>query len=220
MLERFTYLALLIGWAAPVIALHWIVGAPELRARLKVLAIAVLVPTVYLSLADAVAIGSGVWAISEELTVGWRAGSLVFEEALFFFLTNVLVAQSIILFLSPSARDRADRIARSLLRRPRPPAAVRDERSDAVDGSPRLGMRSTPTAAMLWAQRTRATSAVRPRVPFGCVRSEAAALRCCRWPAALLSDLGAGGRRTRAYGIRFLGAVPYAKAMRRSGSNG
>ena len=114
--ERFTYLALLFIWAAPVIALHWIVGAPELRARLRLLAVAVLVPTLYLSLADAVAIGSGIWSISQDLTVGWRVGSLVFEEVVFFFLTNVLVAQSLVLFLSRSARSRADRILRSLLR--------------------------------------------------------------------------------------------------------
>jgi hypothetical protein len=96
----------------------------------------VLVPTVYLSLADAVAIGAGVWSISEELTVGWRVGSLVFEEALFFFLTNVLVAQSIVLFLSRSARDRADRIVRSLLRRPARPRAQPEERPDPVDAPP------------------------------------------------------------------------------------
>jgi lycopene cyclase domain-containing protein len=120
---HFTYLTLLIGWAAPVIALHWVFGAPELRARLRLLSAAVLLPTLYLSIADAAAIGSGVWSISEELTVGWRVGSLVFEEVVFFFLTNVLVAQSIVLFLSPSARDRAERGVRSLLRqRPSPPA--------------------------------------------------------------------------------------------------
>lgn len=133
MLERYTYLALLIGWAAPVIALHWIIGAPELRVRLRLLAVAVIVPTVYLSLADAVAIGSGVWSISEELTVGVRVRSLVLEEVLFFFLTNVLVAQSIILFLSPSARERADRMMRTLLRRaPNSPTRCQG-RPDAVD---------------------------------------------------------------------------------------
>jgi len=106
-MERFTYLALLLGWALPVIGLHWLVGAPELRARLRLLAVAVLVPTVYLSLSDATAIGSGVWAISEELTVGLRLGGLVFEEVVFFFLTNVMVAQSVVLFLSPTVRARA-----------------------------------------------------------------------------------------------------------------
>ncbi len=114
-LRQFTYLLLLLGWALPVIALHWAVGAPELRAHLRLLAVAILTPTVYLSLADAMAINAGIWSISEDLTLGWRIGTLVFEEAVFFFLTNVLVAQSIVLFLSPIARARAQHLARRML---------------------------------------------------------------------------------------------------------
>jgi lycopene cyclase domain-containing protein len=75
--EHLTYLVLLLGWALPVIGLHWLVGAPELRRQLPLLAVAVLAPTAYLSLADATAIGSGVWDISDELTLGWRVGGLV-----------------------------------------------------------------------------------------------------------------------------------------------
>ena len=122
-MERLTYMALLLGWALPVIGLHWLVGARELLARRRLLAVAIAVPTVYLTLADAAAIGSGVWSISEELTLGWRLGSLVFEEAVFFFLTNVMVAQSVLLFLSPTARARAWALARRLARRPAPAAA-------------------------------------------------------------------------------------------------
>lgn len=134
-LEQLTYLALLLGWALPVIALHWAVGAPELRARLRPLAIAVVVPTVYLTLADAAAIGAGIWSISEELTIGWRVGGVIFEEAVFFLLTNVLVAQSVILFLSPTARGRAhDRLMRAP-RRDMPPDRISDsDHSTGVQG--------------------------------------------------------------------------------------
>lgn len=111
------YLALLFGWALPVIGLHWLVGAPELKAHRWVLLLGVLVPTAYLVLADTVAIGSGVWEISRTYTIGVRVGGLVLEEVIFFVLTNVMVAQSIILFLSPSARRRAWERGRSLLRR-------------------------------------------------------------------------------------------------------
>jgi lycopene cyclase domain-containing protein len=131
--EQFTYLALLLGWALPVIGLHWLVGAPELRRKLPLLAVAVLVPTVYLSLADAAAIGAGVWEISHDLTIGWRAGSLVFEEIVFFFLTNVMVAQSIVLLLSPSARKRAETIARRLVRRP---SQVQEVSGPGADSTP------------------------------------------------------------------------------------
>ena len=118
-LRQLTYLLLLLGWALPVIALHWLMGAPELRAHLRLLAVAILTPTVYLSLADAMAIDAGIWSISEELTLGWRIGTLVFEEAVFFFLTNVLVAQSIVLFLSHTARARAHHLAHRMLHRKR-----------------------------------------------------------------------------------------------------
>ena len=138
MAESLTYLLLLLAWALPVIALHWCVGAPELRAHARLLLVAVLVPTIYLSLADAVAIDAGIWSISEELTVGWQIGTLVFEEVVFFLLTNVLVAQSIILFLSPSARARAQHLAGRALnhvRRPRRRAATEQPAaSDSPNG--------------------------------------------------------------------------------------
>ncbi|MFN8557975.1 MAG: lycopene cyclase domain-containing protein [Dehalococcoidia bacterium] len=107
---RSTYLALLLGWALPVVALHWVVGAPELRRRFRVLVPAVLAPTAYLVLVDTVAVSSGAWHISDDLTVGWRWGGLVLEEALFFFLTNVMVAQSVILFTAKEPRARLRRL--------------------------------------------------------------------------------------------------------------
>jgi lycopene beta-cyclase len=135
--ESLTYLLLLLVWAAPVIALHWLVGARELFARFRLLAVAVLVPTVYLTLADAFAIGSGVWSISDTLTAGVRAGSLVLEEAIFFFLTNLLVAQSIILFLAPSARGRAARLVRRRGRPAAPPPAGHSPLESSRAGEPR-----------------------------------------------------------------------------------
>lgn len=115
--ERFTYLLLLIAWAGPVLALHWAVGAPELRRRARLLAVAVVVPTIYLTAADSIAIESGIWQISERYSLGLRWRGLVVEEALFFLLTNTLVAQSIILFLSPEVRARMWRLRGRLLRR-------------------------------------------------------------------------------------------------------
>jgi|SRR5215204_878274 len=123
--DRFVYLALLLGWALPVIALHWLIGAAELRARWRLLVVAIVMPSLYLAIADSVAIGTGVWSISEELTIGWRVGGLVFEEVVFFLLTNILVAQSVILFLAPSARQRAARLVRRSI-------SFADRRSDTA----------------------------------------------------------------------------------------
>lgn len=116
-MERFTYLLLLLPWALPVIALHWWVGAEELRAHRRVLVIAVLVPTVYLAAADALAVAGGAWHISSGLTLGLRVGGWVFEETLFFLLTNIMVAQSVILFLEPGPRLRVIALSRRVLHR-------------------------------------------------------------------------------------------------------
>jgi len=133
--ERLTYLALLLGWALPVVALHWLVGARVLRRNARLLVVAVLVPAIYLSLADAVAIGSGVWQISAELTLGLRLGSLILEEAIFFLLTCVMVAQSVVLFLSAEARANGLRLLRRLLRRPdRPPTTARASEREGSTG--------------------------------------------------------------------------------------
>ncbi len=123
-MERFIYLTLLLVWAVPVIALHRAVGAPDLRRRARTLIVAVVVPTAYLAIADAVAISSGAWHISNRLTLGVRWRGLVLEEALFFLLTNVMVAQSVILFLTPKVRARALRLVRRVVRRASRPGGV------------------------------------------------------------------------------------------------
>lgn len=133
-MQQFTYLVLLFVWAAPVIALHWLVGAPELRRNARILVPAIAIPTIYLTLADGVAIGSGVWEISHELTVGWRVGSVVFEEAIFFFLTNVMVAQSILLFLLPEPRMRVWRLVKRLRGRADTPADVQSHGAQPNQG--------------------------------------------------------------------------------------
>src|SRR5437588_472349 len=96
--ERFTYLTLLAVWALPVVGLHWLVGARTLRRHWRVLVLAVGIPSAYLSAADGIAISAGAWHISDRLTLGLRWHGLVLEEALFFLLTNLMVAQSVILF--------------------------------------------------------------------------------------------------------------------------
>jgi hypothetical protein len=71
--------------------------------------VAVALPTVYLCVADATAISAGAWHISDRLTLGVRWHGLVLEEALFFLLTNIMVAQSVVLFLAPEPRARVQR---------------------------------------------------------------------------------------------------------------
>ena len=91
------YMGLIMAWAAPVLALQWIVGGHHLwKAKTLVLA-AFVPPSIYLCIADAIAIWNGVWVISEATSTGLMVGVLPIEEILFFFVTNLLVVQGALL---------------------------------------------------------------------------------------------------------------------------
>ena len=75
----------------------WLGGRRFLEGRWRYL-VACGVPSLYLWLWDAFAIGDGIWSISAEFTVGVTVGGLPIEEAVFFLLTNVLVVQGVLLF--------------------------------------------------------------------------------------------------------------------------
>jgi lycopene cyclase domain-containing protein len=99
--QRGTYLGLILVWAAPVLAAQWAWAGGEIWARRRAWAIGVAVPTVYLWVADAIAIRAGVWRISEAHTLGPAIGPLPLEEMAFFLVTNLLVTQGLLLFLYP-----------------------------------------------------------------------------------------------------------------------
>ncbi|GAB3325301.1 lycopene cyclase domain-containing protein [Haloplanus rallus] len=92
------YLGAILAWAAPVLALQWVVGAPQLWARRRLVALGVLVPTTYLCVADRVAIEYGIWVLSERYTTGVTLAGLPVEEALFFLVTNCFVVQGLVLY--------------------------------------------------------------------------------------------------------------------------
>ena len=50
-------------------------------------------------IAAALAIEWNIWAISETYTLGLKVGGLPLEEAVFFLVTNLMVAQGLILFI-------------------------------------------------------------------------------------------------------------------------
>lgn len=56
-------------------------------------------PTLYLWVADRIALALGIWHISDRFTTGLAHGGLPLEEALFFVVTNLLVVQGLILML-------------------------------------------------------------------------------------------------------------------------
>lgn len=98
------YLGLILVWACPVLAGQWFYGGRCYRPLIGTLGVAVTAPTIYLWVVDRVAIGAGIWSISRRYTTGVHLLGLPIEEAIFFLLTNLLVAQGLLLFLLPLPR--------------------------------------------------------------------------------------------------------------------
>jgi lycopene cyclase domain-containing protein len=96
-----TYLGLILAWAAPVLAAQWAYARHELVRLGRLAVLAVAVPTLWLWVADAVAIRLGIWTISRRYTVGLAPFGLPVEEAVFFLVTNLLVVQGLVMFLFP-----------------------------------------------------------------------------------------------------------------------
>ena len=97
--EAGLYLGLILVWAGPVLALQWAYGGPVLWRWRRTWAWAVAVPTLYLWVADRIALELGIWHISERYTLGADLFGLPLEEALFFAVTNLLVVQGLMLLL-------------------------------------------------------------------------------------------------------------------------
>jgi len=118
------YLGAILAWAAPVLALQWLVGAPQLWARRRTVALGTLLPTLYLCVVDRVAIEYGIWVLSGQYTTGITVAGLPIEEATFFLVTNLFVVQGLVLYRLVMARFDGDSTAddRSVTR----PAATVD----------------------------------------------------------------------------------------------
>lgn len=93
------YMGLILTWACPVIAGMWMYAGELLWALRRSLVVGVMVPTVYLWIADATAIHLGIWEISRVYSFGPRPLGLPIEEATFFLVTNILCVQGTLLFL-------------------------------------------------------------------------------------------------------------------------
>lgn len=91
------YLGLIVAWACPVLAGMWWLGGHLIWARRRLVALAVVPVTVYLWVADRIAIGLGIWDITDATRTGWEIAGLPVEEALFFLVTNLLVAQGLVM---------------------------------------------------------------------------------------------------------------------------
>ena len=101
------YLALILVWALVPLCVQFLFGADILLSERRALLPAVGLPTLYLWLIDALAIGSGTWTIDPHQTTGLMLGVLPLEEMIFFLSTNVILAFGIALMYSAYSRERA-----------------------------------------------------------------------------------------------------------------
>lgn len=109
--ERGNYLGLELTWAIPPIMLQTAFGADILWKNRRLVFTSILVPTVYLSIADAIAIQSGTWTISPTQSLDWHIfGVLPIEELLFFLITNTLIVFGCTLVLAQESRKRVSEI--------------------------------------------------------------------------------------------------------------
>jgi lycopene cyclase domain-containing protein len=108
-----TYLALILVWALPPIMLQTAFGADILWGYRRLITAGLTVPTLYLSLADSIAIRSGIWTINPAQTIGLDLpGSLPLEEFIFFLATNILISFGTTLIL---ARESLRRVSPRIL---------------------------------------------------------------------------------------------------------
>jgi lycopene cyclase domain-containing protein len=101
-----TYLALILTWALPPILIQLAFGADILWHRRKQVVTVILLLGTYLSVADALAIAAGIWTIDPNQTTGIFAGNLPMEEAVFFFMTVILLTFGMTLSLATESHDR------------------------------------------------------------------------------------------------------------------
>lgn len=92
------YLGAILAWAGPVLAVQWAFGWPYLWRVRRLVAPAILVPTLYLAAADRIAIELGLWTISPASSTGLFVAGLPVEEGAFFLLTNAFVVQGLLLY--------------------------------------------------------------------------------------------------------------------------
>lgn len=113
--ENGSYLALQLVWVLPPVALQVFFGGDILRRYSKLVLLNIMILTLYLSVADYLAIRAGTWSINPQKSLNiFIGGSLPLEEFLFFLLTNTMITFGIILFISSASWERFRQISQKL----------------------------------------------------------------------------------------------------------
>ncbi len=105
--QNIQYLAITLSWALLPVLLQLGFGGDILWQHRTLLFWSLLPPTVYLCLVDALAISAGTWTIAPDQSTNILVGTLPLEEAVFFFVTNLLIVLGTILVLAKESQARA-----------------------------------------------------------------------------------------------------------------
>ena len=105
--KPWTYFGLETAWGLFPILIQMMVGADILWSHRRIVLPAILIPSIYLSLADTIAIGEGTWVINPEQSLPILLGGVLpIEEAIFFTITNTLVVLGMTLALAWESEKR------------------------------------------------------------------------------------------------------------------
>lgn len=105
MKEQTNYLFHVLVWMLPIVALQWLLAWRTFRRNLRAVFIPPLLIGLYYTLADSIAVAEGIWFFDPEQILGIFIGPLPIEEIIFFFLTALLVAQSLVMLLPKEKTD-------------------------------------------------------------------------------------------------------------------
>ena len=112
-----TYLGLELAWGIVPLSVQLVFGADILWHYRRQVLWTVLLGTLYLSLADAVAIHSGTWTIDPQQSLGFALGGILpLEEFIFFLLTTAMVVFGVTLVIARQSHQRARWIPTSFRR--------------------------------------------------------------------------------------------------------
>jgi lycopene beta-cyclase len=114
------YLSLILVWALPPVLIQIAYGGDILWHHRRLVGAVIIPLGLYLSVADSVALGAGIWAIDPQQSTGILLGALPIEEALFFFATVILLTFGLTLSLAEESRSRLQAMV-SVIRRHPPP---------------------------------------------------------------------------------------------------
>jgi lycopene cyclase domain-containing protein len=112
---KWTYLSITLFWALPPVIIQSLFGADILWHYRRLLFWAIVVPAMYLSLIDIVALKETTWSISPSQTTGVLFfGILPLEEVVFFFITNIMITFGLTLLLANVSQERFAEIRKQL----------------------------------------------------------------------------------------------------------